>query len=256
MFILYGVLIGTVVGVLARGDVRRLSKVSFHWMPAIFAGLAFQAVLFAPAVSDRVGGLGPVLYLGSTLVVLAAVVRNGRIPGLPVVIAGALCNVAAIAANGGYMPANPDALAALGKVVPATYSNSALLTNPALAPLTDVFALPRWVPFANVFSVGDVIICAGVVWAIVALLRGDELLPDVTAPWRSAISEQVKPLLGRLGRDPGGASEQPSLVRYTESTDGSLAAWDSRHRVRAEGHKSPDWPAVQGKPVVRRGTQS
>jgi len=86
--------------------VRRLSKVSFHWMPAIFAGLAFQAVLFAPAVSDRVGNLGPALYLGSTLVVLAAVVRNGRIPGMPVVIAGALSNVAAIAANGGYMPAS------------------------------------------------------------------------------------------------------------------------------------------------------
>ena len=242
MFILYGVLIGTIIGVLARGDIRRLSKVTFYWQPVVFAGLIFQAVLFAPAVSDRVGDLGPILYVGSTLLVLVAVVRNARIPGLPVVIAGALSNLAAIVANGGYMPASPAALAALGKVVPATYSNSALLTHPALAPLTDIFALPTWVPFANVFSVGDVVITVGVVWAIVVLMRRGQLAP---AGVRSAA-----PLKG------GGAHEQQSLVRYSEGTVGSLAGWDSRRTVAPEGQKFPHWPAVQGKPVVRRGTQS
>ena len=256
MFILYGVLIGTLLGVLAGGDVRRLSKVTFHWQPVVFAGLIFQAVLFAPAVSDRVGELGPALYVGSTLLVLAAVVRNGRIPGLPVVICGAVSNLAAIAANGGYMPASPAALAALGKVVPATYSNSALLTNPALAPLTDIFALPTWVPFANVFSVGDVVITVGVVWAIVALMRRGQLAPAGPGEADRRLAGVLTALLGRLGRDRGGASEQPSLVRYPESTVGSLAAWDSRHRVASEGQKFPHWPAVQGKPVVRRGTQS
>ena len=38
-------------------------------------------------------------------------------------------------------------------------------------PLTDIFALPTWVPFANVFSVGDVLIAAGVVVVIVAAMR-------------------------------------------------------------------------------------
>ena len=34
--------------------------------------------------------------------------------------------------------------------------------TPRLAPLTDIFAMPRWLPFANVFSVGDVLIGVGV----------------------------------------------------------------------------------------------
>ena len=37
--------------------------------------------------------------------------------------------------------------------------------------LTDVFAVPAWVPFANVFSVGDVLIAVGIAWAIAATMR-------------------------------------------------------------------------------------
>ena len=48
---------------------------------------------------------------------------------------------------------------------------SAIVDDPALAPLTDVFALPSAVPFANVFSVGDVLIAIGVVIVIVAAMR-------------------------------------------------------------------------------------
>ena len=48
-------------------------------------------------------------------------------PGMPLVALGAACNLAAILANGGYMPASPGALAALGKAAPTIYSNSAVL---------------------------------------------------------------------------------------------------------------------------------
>ena len=73
-----------------------------------------------------------------------------------VVALGAASNFVAIMANGGYMPAALDALQAHGKVTSTVYSNSVVAQNPALAPLTDIFALPAWLPFANVFSVGDV----------------------------------------------------------------------------------------------------
>jgi len=69
------------------------------------------------------------------------------------------------------MPASPDALARLGATVGSGYSNSREVTAPALAPLTDIFALPAWLPFANVFSIGDVLIGAGVAVAIVAAMR-------------------------------------------------------------------------------------
>jgi hypothetical protein len=39
--------------------------------------------------------------------------------------------------------------------------NSAVLPSPHLAWLVDRWAAPSWVPWANVFSVGDVLIMAG-----------------------------------------------------------------------------------------------
>ena len=44
----------------------------------------------------------------------------------------------------------------------------------------DIFALPSWLPFANVFSIGDVLIGLGIVAAIVIAMRrpaGAELNP-------------------------------------------------------------------------------
>jgi len=37
--------------------------------------------------------------------------------------------------------------------------------------LTDIFALPRWMPLANIFSIGDVLIGIGVAIAIAAAMR-------------------------------------------------------------------------------------
>jgi len=169
---LYGLLAGVLIGRLAGGNLARLEHVAIRWAPLAMIGLLAQLVLFLQPVAERVGELGMPVYVASTALVLVVVVRNARIPGLALVAAGAASNLAAIVANGGYMPASAGALAALGKSISAGYSNSALVPAPALAPLTDVFAMPRWVPFANVFSIGDVMICVGVAVAVVALMRG------------------------------------------------------------------------------------
>jgi galactitol-specific phosphotransferase system IIC component len=72
------------------------------------------------------------------------------------------------------MPVSPDALAAMGRAEQAGYSNSKLVEGVILAPLTDLFAMPMWVPFANVFSVGDLLIGAGIVIAIVTGMRATD----------------------------------------------------------------------------------
>jgi hypothetical protein len=41
-----------------------------------------------------------------------------------------------------------------------------------LGPLTDLFAMPTWVPAANVFSVGDILIGVGAAIAVVAAMHG------------------------------------------------------------------------------------
>ena len=171
MFILYGVIAGLVVGRLAGGRVDRLADLRIRWAWLAIAGLAAQVVLFLPTIGDALGPVAPWLYAGSTAAILAVILVNLRIPGLALVAAGAACNLAAIVANGGYMPVSPAALAALGWEEAPGYSNSTAVADPALAPLTDVLAMPSWLPFANVFSVGDVLIAVGLAATIALAMR-------------------------------------------------------------------------------------
>ncbi|HSL76199.1 MAG TPA: DUF5317 family protein [Candidatus Limnocylindrales bacterium] len=171
MFILYGVLIGLVLGFLVGGRPAGLASLQIRYGWLMIAGLLVQIVLFSPFAAERVGDVGPPVYVGSTLVVAGAILANLRIPGMALVGLGAISNLAAIVANGGYMPADPRAMAALGMAEPTTYSNSSVVPDPALWPLTDIFAMPAWLPWSNVFSVGDVIIVVGVALVIVSALR-------------------------------------------------------------------------------------
>jgi Family of unknown function (DUF5317) len=171
VFILYAVLIGLVLGFVLGGRLSGLATVDFHWPWLAIGGFLVQLVLFAEPVSSIVGDLGPPLYVASTGAVLVAVIRNVRIPGMALVAMGAAANLAAIVANGGFMPASEAALAALGGGLNPGYTNSSIVANPALEPLTDAYSLPPWLPFANVFSVGDVLIAIGVAIVIVSAMR-------------------------------------------------------------------------------------
>jgi hypothetical protein len=171
MFLLYAIVVGVALGFVLGGRLSGLATLEFRWAPLALAGLAIQILLFSGPISDRVGDLGPVIYVASTLLVLVVVLRNIRVVGMPLVALGAVSNLAAIIANGGYMPTSPSAAAAAGHVETGTYSNSAIMADAVLAPLTDIFAMPAWLPFSNVFSIGDVLIGAGVAMAIVVSMR-------------------------------------------------------------------------------------
>ena len=71
-----------------------------------------------------------------------------------------LLNVVAIAVNGGHMPATPRPCMPSASHFTAC-TNSVALADPRLPWLIDRFATPQWVPFASVFSVGDVLIVLG-----------------------------------------------------------------------------------------------
>lgn len=175
MFIILAVPIGLVLGFLMGGRLDRLSEIRFEWAWLAVVGLAVQVLLFSTPIGGSFrSGVGEAIYVASTGLVLVAVWRNLRVPGLALVALGAISNLAAIVANGGVMPTTPGALAAAGLDPLDGFSNSAVLEDPALAPLTDIFALPPWLPFANVFSIGDVLIALGIVIVIaVGMRRGD-----------------------------------------------------------------------------------
>ena len=113
---------------------------------------------------------GTPIYLASTAAVLIAVLRNLGIPEIPIVALGAASNLLAILVNGGVMPASPEAVAALEPEAAGLPTARSCPTR-WLRPLTDIFTLPPWVPFANVFSIGDVLIGLGVVVVIALGMR-------------------------------------------------------------------------------------
>ena len=179
MFVLLAVPLGVVLGLLLGGRLDRLGQLEFRWPWLAIAGLVVQVLLFAPAVADRIPpDVGAVIYVLSTAAVLAAVVRNVRTPGMVLVVLGALSNLAAVVANGGVMPTTAPALAAAGLAPTDGFSNSAVLADPRLAPLTDIFAIPAAFPLANVFSIGDVLIALGIVVVVALAMRRREPSTD------------------------------------------------------------------------------
>jgi hypothetical protein len=170
LLILYAVVAGVVGGYLLGGRLENLGAMGFRWAPLAIAGLAVQILIFGP-LEGVVGSAGLPLYLGSTLVTLAAVIRNIRVPGLVLVVVGTVSNLAAIVANGGIMPADRGAATLAGIEHGPGFSNSAIVDSPALQPLTDIFALPAAIPLANVFSIGDVLIGLGIAIAIASGMR-------------------------------------------------------------------------------------
>ena len=96
---LWAIPAGLVLGTLFGGMIEGLSAVRFRWAPLAIAALLVQVVLFTPLGDQLAGGFGPAIYVISTAAVFVAVLRNLRLPGMPIVGLGALCNLVAIAAN-------------------------------------------------------------------------------------------------------------------------------------------------------------
>jgi len=166
-------LLALVLGKLLGGTLTNLGTTRVRGKELAFAAIGLQLVAFP---SDLLPWSTPtsvakVLWLGSYTLLGAMVVLNRRIDGVPVVAAGLVCNLVAIVANGGLMPVRPGALAASGGHY-AVHNNSIQLGHPHVALLVDRWAAPAWVPFANVFSVGDVLIALGIAAAVVSCMRG------------------------------------------------------------------------------------
>jgi hypothetical protein len=176
VFILFAIPIGIVVGFLIGGRLDNLATVRFRLAPLAVIALAVQLVLFSSLADGLATEIVRWTYVLSTALVVIVVLANLRLAGVPLIVIGALCNLAAVAANGGLMPASPTALASLGFGV-GGHTSSILVDHPALEILTDQFALPAWLPLANVFSVGDVVIGVGVAVAIAAAMRRRESDP-------------------------------------------------------------------------------
>jgi hypothetical protein len=178
VLLLYSIAAGLLIGRGVGGRVQHLENVRFAWWPIALAGLAVQLMLFAGPVAERVGAEGPVIYVASTLAVLAALLRNLWLPGLAIIAVGAILNLIPVMANGGAMPSAPEAWLALNgtaELPVSHFSNSVLVGPHTHFPfLGDVFVWPHPLPLANVFSIGDAVIAIGAVVFLVTAMQAPD----------------------------------------------------------------------------------
>jgi len=116
-----------------------------------------------------------VLAISYSLLIAFGLV-NVRMPGMFLVVIGLACNMAVIVVNGG-MPASAEALIDSGQEDVLAFlqdqgadKHHLLTDDDQLTFLADVIAVPQ--PIGQAVSVGDIFVYVGLIWLIVAAMRG------------------------------------------------------------------------------------
>jgi len=176
-----------IVSLLLGGKLSSLAAVHFRHSYLVLIALGIQILVFSgwwrsQGVSFLVSDM---LYVASLVILAVAIWLNRHVPGMWALGLGLALNTAVIMVNGGHMPARIEALSTAGIASSVAEFEALHVTNSCLITpgtplwfLGDVFAIPAWLPLANVFSVGDVLIALGGAWFIIKNSRpGDQEAP-------------------------------------------------------------------------------
>lgn len=168
--LLGGIALGLIAGLLAGGRLENIIETRLRWMALIFLAVVLR---FGTEAALQNGLplaelLRVPLLVGASLILLAGLWANRRLPGIAIAFIGVLSNVAVIAANGGFMPIWGPSLAFAGLSAADVSTAIHVIVNPPidasflvhLGPLSDVVPIP--LPLVrNVASVGDMFITLG-----------------------------------------------------------------------------------------------
>jgi len=178
---LSGLTLSLILGLLFGGRLDRLAdlRLTYFWI----APIAFAIQLLAVYGPDPFSGpLEIPLIVGSHAALLAIALRNLRAPGLAFAAAGLAMNLAVIAANGGLMPIAPETLRLAGREVwkigdgsPGTrVAHSKDIIRAREDTWLESLADRHWTGlpgrFSVIFSLGDVVLLAGVCTLVVRTL--------------------------------------------------------------------------------------
>ena len=182
MIYLYALCVGVLLGYSLGGRLRRLPSLSFRALWLIPLALLIQLLIF-PLFSERalVPYATPALHVLSYAILFLWLLLNLSVRPVWAIGTGALLNIGVVLVNGGYMPSSVTALerAGLGPTASAlladrTYGNVVLMgASSRLNVLGDWLFLPSWIPGATAFSIGDLLIMAGLAWLVVRGMRGN-----------------------------------------------------------------------------------
>jgi Family of unknown function (DUF5317) len=164
--------VGIWLGLVSGGRMSALAELRIRHVELAYVAIllqigAYPSGLFPWSTPD---GVARVLWLVSFGLLIGFAAANRAVRGVALVFAGLASNLAAVLANGGLMPANPHAARAAG-MTSRLHNNSVAASHPHLAWLTDRWAVPDWIPFGNVYSVGDVLIAVGIAATIILAMH-------------------------------------------------------------------------------------
>jgi hypothetical protein len=180
VFLVVAVVVSALAVPLSGGRLAALLELRLRHVWAVYGALGLTILgIGLPGLPD---GARSILLVAAYPVGAVFLAANRHVPGMVLTALGAALNLLAIAANGGVMPASPAALSRAGLPADAPgFQNSAALDEPRLAFLGDVFSIPASWPLSNVFSIGDVLIVAGLAWGL-HRVGGSRLVPRWTPP--------------------------------------------------------------------------
>jgi len=170
--------ISILIAMMRGGKLGYLADLNIRWRGFIILGFLLQVLIYNDFWQgrDELRAWTPLGYILSLCLLTIALAVNYRIPGMPFIALGFFLNFITILANGGYMPAAPSAyvMAGFRNLSPGqVYNNSiGMGAETPLFFLGDVFAIPKQIPFHNVFSIGDGIIVIGAAYLLqIAMMR-------------------------------------------------------------------------------------
>ena len=165
-----------------HGQSYRSPTLNSLWL--VFLGFLPQlfVIYFGNSYATIPDWLAALSIVTSQLLLLVFAWLNRHLPGMSILMAGLLLNMAVMAANGGFMPITPDTaerLVGAEKVASMElgsrfgYKDILLAASETrLEWLSDRFLPPVWSPYQVAFSLGDVLIAIGA-FAILAFQKSN-----------------------------------------------------------------------------------
>lgn len=176
MVLLWAIILGLLIGLVRHRGLAHLARLRLRASWLVLLAMLIQILILplSPGAKPIITWGTEFFHIGSYLLLLLFAIINLREKALWPMALGMLSNFIVITVNGGHMPASLEALRAAGRTATVEQLLTDGISGNVIAMseqtklnfLGDIFWLPSWVPFANAFSIGDLLLGAGVIWLL------------------------------------------------------------------------------------------